>query len=110
MGRVSIRLSTILFFSISFLITCPTKLELCRVILDIGAQSRSVPDLLFFCAQDATNTIVRRWLQRQTTSGVLNMEFKIAKQAAFGKWKIRVVAYVSEEILCISFSNGLTHL
>ena len=31
-------------FSISFLITWPTKLKLRRVILDIGAQSRSVPD------------------------------------------------------------------
>ena len=32
-----------LFFSISSLITWPTKLKLCRVLLDIVAHSRSVP-------------------------------------------------------------------
>ena len=42
-GRPSIRLLTILF-SISSLITWPTELKFCIVILDIGAQSRSVPD------------------------------------------------------------------
>ena len=31
--------------SISFLITWPTKLKLCRIILDVGAHSRSVPDI-----------------------------------------------------------------
>ena len=36
------RLFTIPFFSISFL-TWPTELKLCRMILDIGAQARSVP-------------------------------------------------------------------
>ena len=42
--RPSVRLLTVLFSSISSFITWPTKLKLCRVILDIGAHSRSVPD------------------------------------------------------------------
>ena len=44
-GRPSIRLLTILF-SISSLITWPTELKFCIVILDIGAQSRLVPDFV----------------------------------------------------------------
>ena len=35
-------------FSLSSLITWPTNLKLCRVILDIGTQSRSVPDFAIF--------------------------------------------------------------
>ena len=31
-------------FSISSLITWPTKLKLCKMLRDIGAHSRSVPD------------------------------------------------------------------
>ena len=44
--RPSIRPLTILFFTISSLITWPTKLEVGRLILDIGAHSRSVPDFV----------------------------------------------------------------
>ena len=40
----SIRLLRILFFPISSLITWPTKLKLCRGILDISAHSCSGPD------------------------------------------------------------------
>ena len=39
MGRVSV----------SSLITWPTKLKFCRMILDTTAQSRSVPDFAIFC-------------------------------------------------------------
>ncbi|XP_064641488.1 CD109 antigen-like isoform X2 [Lineus longissimus] len=48
--------------------------------------------------EDSTNTTVRRWLSRQTTSGVLNMEFLLSQQPNFGDWRIRLVIRDAEYI------------
>ncbi|KAK2182230.1 hypothetical protein NP493_362g02042 [Ridgeia piscesae] len=43
--------------------------------------------------RDPTGTIVRRWLGMQTNAGILEMDFQLSKQPAYGTWTILVRAW-----------------
>ena len=63
------------------------------------------PQCAFSHCQDATGTVIRWWIQKQTNQGMLNMELMLADQPAYGTWTIRVDGFVS--LINCSHSCGL---
>ncbi|KAI0217799.1 Alpha-2-macroglobulin-P [Lamellibrachia satsuma] len=43
--------------------------------------------------RDPTGTVVRRWLGMQTNAGILDMDFQLSDQPAYGTWMIKVRAF-----------------